>query len=348
MAEEKFRQNNFDFLRFFFAFIVVVGHLIELSKVPSIQFLQPYFNAYVSVTGFFCISGFLITRSYLNTSSLRRFFTKRAGRLLPAYIFVVLACALLLQFLSVLPAKDYFSNPQFFKYLFANLSFLNFIEPCLPGIFIREGYHCAVNGALWTLKIEVSFYLFVPIFLYYVEKTKRKLPVLLIVYLLAILYRNGLNHLADTTGNANYLFISRQLPGFMSYFVSGIALHYFYEILIKHKSSVFLIGLVLFSIDKFIPYEIFAPLGLSFMIFSFAYSSKKFNNFGKYGDISYGIYIFHFPIIQIAVNMNLFEKYNPILVGFLTIAFILAVGFASWHLLEKRWIMKSRKVKRAV
>lgn len=340
MAEEKFRQNNFDFLRFFFAFIVVIGHLIELSKVPNIQFLQPYFNAYVSVTGFFCISGFLITRSYINTSSLSKFFSKRAGRLLPAYIFVVFASALLLHFVSVLPAKDYFSNTQLYKYLLANLSFLNFIEPCLPGVFISDGYHCAVNGALWTLKIEVSFYLIVPLFLYFVEKTNRKFAVLFIVYLLAVLYRNGLNHLAETTGNVNYLFISRQLPGFMSYFVSGIALHYFYEILIKHKTTVFLIGLVLFSIDKFIPFEIFAPIGLSFMIFTFAYSLKKLNNFGKYGDISFGIYIFHFPLIQLAVHLNLFEKYNPILVGILTITVVLAAGFASWHLLEKRWIIK--------
>lgn len=335
MNKEHFRQNNFDFLRFSLAFIVVIGHLIILSKSPQLQSLRFFFNTYISVTGFFCISGFLITRSFLFSPSLKIYLKKRMARLLPAYVLVILLCVTFLSCISSYSFNEYFFNPQLYKYLLANLSFLNFIEPCLPGVFSSNAM-CAINGSLWTLKIEVAFYLFIPVLLYFVQKIKRKYVFFLVMYIVSVVYRNGLNYFADVSDNPLYTMLSHQLPGFLSYFICGVALHYYHNAFIKHKNILFLIGVILFFADKVIHFEVFAPLGLSLMIFAFAFSFKKLNNFGKYGDISYGIYIFHFPLIQLAVHFGLFERYNPFLVAFCILAAVIILGLLSWHLVEKK------------
>ena len=67
------RDNCFDFLRFIFAFNVVLGHLTVIALFPQLQQYHFLFNTYLSVTGFFVISGFLIAQSY-ERSSLKSYF----------------------------------------------------------------------------------------------------------------------------------------------------------------------------------------------------------------------------------------------------------------------------------
>ena len=333
------QNNNFDFLRFYFAFIVVVGHTIVLSNAEQLQLLRPYFNTYISVTGFFCISGFLIARSFLNSGSLKDYLKKRAARLLPAYVLVILLCVFFLSFFSTYSFREYFFHPQLYKYLAANLTFANFIQPCLPGVFLEEGMGCAVNGALWTIKVEVAFYLFIPILLFFAGKIKRKYILFIAVYLLSVLYKEGLSYLYDVSGNEFYAVFARQLPGFLSYFICGVALHYYHSVFIKHKYKLFVLGLVLFFFaDKIFHIELFTPVGLALMIFTFAFSLKQLNSFGKFGDFSYGIYIFHCPIINTVTYLGFFNTYNPFIVAGIVILIVLLVGFLSWNLVEKHFL----------
>ena len=339
------KQNNFNFLRFYFAFIVVIGHLIEISHIKSIQQFAPYFSTYISVTGFFCISGFLISRSYLNTQNLINYLKKRAARLLPAYLFIILTCAFFLSLLSRYSFLEYFSHPLFFKYLVANLTFLNFIQPCLPGVFLNDASSCAVNGALWTLKIEVGFYLIIPILLYITKKIRLKHLLFISIYLLSVIYRNLFEYLSDLNGIEYYSIIARQLPGFMSYFVCGIALYFYFEFFIRNKNIFVLFSIIIFILERKIGVEILTPLALSIIVFFVAFSFKRLNNFAKHGDISYGIYIFHYPIMKIASDFGFFERFNPVLVSVVIILFILLAGYTSWHLLEKQFLKRSNSTR---
>lgn len=336
------KQNNFDFLRFLFAFIVVIGHLIEFSGVEVLRFYAHYFNTYFSITGFFIISGFLITGSYLRTSSVKRYFTKRAARLLPAYILVVVLSVPFFSFMSNLPFNQYFSDSQLYKYLFANLTFLNFLQPCLPGVFNSSLFDCSINPALWTLKIEVSFYFVVPLLIYIVKKIRSgKYVFFLLIYFLSIIYKYFFVHLNDSTGNNFYIMLSRQLPGAMMYFVSGMALYYYYfDTFHKYKWWLLLPSIVILLIEKHFSLEIFTPIAFSIVIFVIAFSFKFLNNFGKYGDISYGIYIFHSPILKTFVYFGIFEIFNPYLSVLFLVLIVILIGFLSWHFLEKKWLYK--------
>ena len=199
---------------------------------------------------------------------------------------------------------------------------------------------CSVNGALWTLKVEVAFYVLVPVLLWLVGKVKRKYVLFVLIYVLSIAYRSGLGELASATGNHYWTVLARQLPGFMSYFVCGMALHYYFDFFIKRKWHFLVIGLLVFVLERHIGLEVFTPLAFASMIFAVAYSFRGLNNFGKYVDISYGIYIYHCPLIKLADDFGLFERYNPYWVAAGIIVLVLMLGFLSWHLLEKRFLKR--------
>ncbi|MGG7468393.1 acyltransferase family protein [Chryseobacterium arthrosphaerae] len=320
-------KNNFDFIRVLLAFIVFVGHLGALSQSQQLHILT-YSPVEVAVFSFFIVSGFLIARSYERSSSLKSYAKKRFNRIVPAYLLVVFLCALLLSLVSTLPFSEYFGNTQVYKYLFWNSLFMNFKAPWLPGVFGNQ----AVNGALWTLKIEMCFYIAVPlIFLFFGKNNKYRNTSLIILYFLSLIFLNYF----EMTGRAA---ISRQLPGSLCYFIGGMLLYFNFDKFIQHKNTLFIIAMITVWIDLIFNIKLFSPMMISIIVLYIAYSFKFLNNFGKYGDFTYGIYIFHFPIIRVFQTLGLFEDYNPYVMSLVCMLTVIGVGIASWHFYEKRFL----------
>lgn len=334
------RDNCFDFLRFIFAFNVVLGHLTVIALFPQLQQYHFLFNTYLSVTGFFVISGFLIAQSY-ERSSLKSYFIKRAKRLLPAYLFLIIGGALGLVLLSDLPAKEYYTSVDFWEYLGANLSFMNFLHPWLPGVFnsplINDN---AVNPSLWTLKIEVGFYLIIPLLFIWFRKTEKRWLALLIIYVCAALYQNGLYYLSLYTDKDIYAFFARQLPGMMTYFAVGMAAYLYKDLFLRYKNHLLLPAIVVMVIEHHFALEILTPLAWGIIVLWAAYSLKALNNFAKYGDISYGIYIYHGMLLKILLTVGCFTTLGIIPASLLYIGLVVVVGLASWHLLENRFLKR--------
>jgi peptidoglycan/LPS O-acetylase OafA/YrhL len=333
-------KNNFDFLRFLFAFIVVICHISILSGRPELLFIQKYFNTSIAVSSFFIISGFLVTQSYNNTDNLRKYFGKRARRLLPAYIIVIFLCAILFSFISEMGVKNYFMDIKLYRYLIFNFLFLNFLEPGLPGVF-SEHYTTAINGALWTIKVEVSFYILVPLLVYLLFKTQKKYIVLIAIYVLSVLYQYIVHYLYETTNLNIYKILEYQLPGNMTYFACGMFGYYYKSVLLQNIKKLIIPAIVIYFVESYFGFCILQPATLAIIIFFVAYNFKFLNNFGKYGDFSYGIYIFHFPLIQLAIFFGLFSLVPPTVVFSILCFGVITVGFASWHLIEKRFLHRS-------
>jgi peptidoglycan/LPS O-acetylase OafA/YrhL len=335
----KININNFDFLRVVFAFTVAFAHLIELSDLEILKPFKVFFNTRLAIDGFFIVSGFLIAKSYENSTTIKDYIIRRAKRIIPAYAVVILVSAFFLSAISTYSLSEYFSNIQFWKYLTANLSFQNYLEPCLPGVFETNKF-CAVNGALWTIKLEEAFYLLVPVFYWLVRVKKFNFYVLIIiVYLLSVTYYMYFLSID------NYR-IAKQLPGALAFFGTGIVFYKNFSLLQKWKDYIIIPCLIIFFLEHYIlKTQLLKPVAFGFMVFYVAYSFRFLNNFGKYGDFTYGIYIYHFPLIQLFVYLGLFNKYPPVLICVFVLMLTLLLAILSWYLIEIPYLSKNRRLR---
>ena len=324
--------NNFDLLRFVFAFIVFFEHSGALSSMPELKFTQ-YLSASMAAKSFFVVSGFLIFMSYERSSNLKKYISNRIRRIYPGYLFVIFSWAFTGALLSSLDFRDYF-NIDWLKYVFYNTLFLNFLKPDLPGLF-QDNILSEVNGALWTLKVEIMFYISVPLIVMAIRKYGVS-PILLSIYFLSFSYQFLINlwggFLAEELG--------RQLPGQLVYFISGAAGYYYKDLFKKYYLFLITIASLFFIIPFFGNLSFFEPIFLAIIILYLSLIFPYVGNFTKYGDFSYGVYILHFPILQTLVQSGLFRS-SPYLAFFLALVFVLVGAFLLWHLVEKHFLKKS-------
>jgi peptidoglycan/LPS O-acetylase OafA/YrhL len=331
-------KNCFDFLRFFFAANILLAHLWELSQNSNLAFLSHFSNSIIAIKGFFVISGFLVAKSFVNTPSLKDYFIKRAKRILPAYVVLVVLSVLIFAFFSSHDFADYFSDINTYKYLGWNLVFMNFMQPCLPGLF-EGNLLCAVNGALWTLKVEEGFYIVLPLIFYAIKKTRRPFLVLASLYVLSLFYWFVMD------SYLNQPLLAKQLPGYLSYFVTGIFLFLNFDFVMKYKKTILMFSVLVLVSYYFSNFQtdVFYPAAFGCIVIIAAYNLRFLNNFGKYGDFTYGLYIYHFPIIQLFRQYNLFERYNPFAMAIVVILITLFFAVLSWFLIERRFLDRFKK-----
>jgi peptidoglycan/LPS O-acetylase OafA/YrhL len=320
----RLKKNNFDLLRLLFAAIVCVVHAHELSGASELGLVARFLSSQLAVKAFFVVSGFLIFMSFERSATLSSYFSKRLRRIYPAYFVVVMLCAVLLVLVSSAAPADYFSA-TWLRYVAANLGFLNFLQPALPGVFEANALP-AVNGALWTLKIEVMFYCCVPVIVWLCRKIS-VLPVLAFCYVASVLYF----YLVAPYNTE----LARQLPGQLSYFIAG-AFFYYYLACFERYVALFVAAAIVLLLIRLPPFEPFALAAIVIFLALYGYVG----NFGKYGDFSYGFYILHFPIIQLYLGAGWFDG-RPWTFLCAVMATTALGAVALWHLVEKRFLART-------
>lgn len=169
-------------------------------------------TGYQMVDMMILLSGFCLFLPYARNkimgeplSKLGKFYKKRAARILPSYWF----CILVILFLFALPLKEYGSSEHMWKDLLSHLTFTH--------TYVQEGCELTkLNGALWTLAIEVQFYCIFP----FLAKCFCKKPIVTysVMVLLSQLYiYNGAMEHVDQIGK--WL---NQLPAFLGVYANGM------------------------------------------------------------------------------------------------------------------------------
>lgn len=328
-------RNNFDLLRLIFAGTVCLVHAHELSGFQQLGWIASVLSSAVAVKAFFVVSGFLIFMSFERSKSLASYASKRIRRIYPAYFAVVMLCAVGLVAVSSKNIGDYFSY-AWIKYVVTNLVFLNFLQPTLPSVFDSNNLE-AVNGALWTLKIEAMFYLTVPLLVFLFRRFSH-LPVLALVYCSSVAYAGLLATVAERTGSGIYVELGRQLPGQLSYFIAGAFIYYFLPLFERHIRYFFVVAALVLAANMIYPLPLLEPFALATVVVFFGLFLYA-GNFGKYGDFSYGVYILHFPIIQLFLHEGWFRG-APWYFLATVILTTTTCAFAMWHLVEKRFLFR--------
>lgn len=328
-----------DLMRYFLALAVFVAHFGELNGF-HFPFIISSFDA---VGGFFALSGFLVYHGFERNRRLTHFIARRAERILPPYLFVVIGAALGLSLISSLPASEYFTDPGFWKYLTANIFFLNWLHPDLPGVFDSTNFaFSAVNGSLWTMKIEWCLYLSVPLVAWTALKLRnRSKPLFLFIIVSSILYRFLFTRLAETNPNPIFIILARQVFGQLSYFYIGALIYSCREWFCRHLAVLALIFIPLFIACRFIPYGdiLLNPFSVSVLVLDFSLVKRSLRWLQHRNNVSYEIYLFHFPVIQTAIALNIPELGLPAAFAFSLASSVLLAIIAhySWLAIRRKW-----------
>ena len=328
--------NSFNEIRLLLAVTVLFAHTSVLASIGEIKWILSWFDSYFAISGFFAISGYLVTQSYLRSNSTKIYYYKRLRRIYPAYFVVIIYCLIIGYISSHYNGSEFFFNHQTIEYLLANLSFLNFLQPELPGSLSKNNI-AALNGSLWTIKVELMLYVCLPLVLISFNRVGIWLTVFLFLifgFCYQVYFTEYFPHrLGDT--------LARQFPGQLPFFVMGSAL----ACTKLPKNFIYLAIIILFVFHWLVLSKImnvhltmiadFVLLPLAVVLIG---KSRYISvGVGRIGDLSYGIYLFHFPTIQIFEYYGLYQM-SPLaaLIGSTGVTIIIA--FFSWHLVEKKFL----------
>jgi peptidoglycan/LPS O-acetylase OafA/YrhL len=322
------RNNNFDCIRFLAAVLVIFSHAYPLTAhkydgefLVSISNNQWSMGA-LAVAIFFIISGFLISQSYERSLNLMTFIKARMLRIIPGLIVAALFGTFIIGTLvTTLPVKEYLTNQNTYHYL--RVIFLFPMQFTLPGVFENSSFNNSINGSLWTIPLEILCYGIVAI-LGFIGLLKYK-KVVLWIFLLSLYAKK-------------YLMVYLYPHSFFDlfpFFAVGMLIYSYKDKIVLNKWNAMLSFFMIIISLKFGGFvEIFTIFG-AYLIFYFAYNKKiKLSEFSKYGDFSYGIYVYAFPIQQTVTYFNGIEisVFMNIVVS---LPITLIIAFFSWHLIEK-------------
>ncbi len=323
------RDNNFDALRLAAAVSVVLTHAFllgedRLGPDPLMQLTGGQCSLGVAgVFVFFTISGFLVTQSFETTGRVAPFLAKRALRIYPG----LAACLLVLAFavgpvVSSLPLGAYFAETGSYRFVVQNLSLFSGL-PGLPGVnFTGLGNGWVVDGPLWSLPCEVLMYLMV---------AGLGAAGLLRGPVLAALFAAGIAAVALDTASSDLLVGSA--AWLLPFFAAGMALYRFRALpLLRLPYAAAALGALALAarFGGFIP--VFAACG-SYLVIYLAFAGRRSFRAARFGDLSYGIYIYGWPVEQLAARA-LGGAAPWWQVFALALPLSAAAAFVSWRLVE--------------
>lgn len=313
-------DNCFDAIRWILAFSLLCFHFSRACDEPL---FWPITGKEI-VEGFFILSGFLTYHSFCIKSNIKLYFKKRIKRILPAYTFTIVCCIIIGILFTNLPIKDFFKSPETLYYIFANITFANFIHPTLPEVFTNQKIP-VINASLWTMKIEILFYLLLPLIILLIKRFK-PLVTLITCYILSAGYDLVFIYLYRITGNDIYETLRHQIGGQFIFFFSGMIIYQLFNFIMRYKIIIIIGSSILFIASYFTIYlRYIEPLCYASILIIIAYSLTPLNKFSRLPQLTYEIYLLHFPIFQslIALNMLHYGFFFTFILGIL-LTFLLA------------------------
>ncbi|OPY27696.1 MAG: Acyltransferase family protein [Methanocella sp. PtaU1.Bin125] len=349
-------SNNFDFLRLIGAILVIFYTSFGVQGLgaqdPLLQLTNGVFHTgSLGVAIFFIISGYLITKSWDKRRNILRFAWARFLRLVPALAGVALITVFIIGPLTTRQGLwDYLTSGMTWGYF----SIVSVFFPAyqLPGVF-ADHFTDRVNGALWTLPIESTMYLIVLIAGAAGILNKKHLATFLTISVLGLyLYINiPVVNIMVPIASQNFIYmlqyyINSLAPFYPLCFLMG-SVFYLNRDKIKFDFRIVLLAVLAWVLSMQIPELMLLSslICLPYIVLGTAFASIPFiNRIGKRGDISYGLYIYHYPVQQTLLS---FAGLDPLKLFIATFIIAGPLAWLSWHLVERRALdMKDIDLKR--
>lgn len=333
------RYRNFDTLRLVLAASVVFSHSFLLadgseSREPFVQALGPgNIAGLYGVFGFLVISGFLVTRSFRTRASWWSYLASRCLRILPALWVVTVLCAVVLgPIVTTRSLGEYVGDAGLREFILWTSTLLNSGSVGLPGVdFSGSDTGRVVIGTLWTLLPEFICYLLV--FAAGLTGLLR-LPFAMVAVAVGIWTHSA--HPGALYG-VGYLGV---------FFAAGAVLHFVHER--RRPGHVTLAACVVglgVCVAMGAAHEGFAVFGAVLLVQLGTSDRISLGDGARFGDLSYGIYLYGWPVQQLLVwAFDGQLAWWSLFAASLTIS--VALAWCSWHAVERHAIALGQRLRR--
>lgn len=338
-----FRENSLDMIRLLAATQVAVLHTFEFI-MPSGHTEGIFFQLlrlFPGVPIFFFVSGYLISKSYEKNPSISAYSKNRILRLYPALI-VCVAVNLIMVWSTGYFQTTGTDSKDIAALFLTKSTFLQFWNPD----FMRSFGDGVLNGSLWTITVELQFYFILPLFYTLFGKNRQISNTTLLVLISLFLFANRMLFYwqSELSNEVVWKLYRVSFAPWFYMFLTGVLFQRNFELISKYLIKVPTLAMIFayivlsiiltdngFSTGNAVSpflFVVIAPL-----VFRIAYfMPAKINAVMKGNDISYGIYIWHMPIVNQMIYLGFNEHPWQIAVSIL-ISVMLAV--LSWLLIEK-------------
>lgn len=333
------QANNFDAIRILAALAVLVSHQFALTGRAEPAVWGADTLGGLGVLVFFSISGYLVAQSWASDPKLWRFAARRLLRIWPGYaVALLLAMFALGPAVSTLGWQAYTEHPHLARYV-GNFWFDLFDQ--LPLQFTGNAHPYAINGSLWTIPLELGCYaILAALGLLGLLRAPRWLAAATGLGMAAFTLSGGTNgRLAEHFGAAS---TPVYLAWFGLYFFAGASLQrlgWLREPPQRRRVALWALGLGVASLlvtrNAYLALWLALPAGVLAMGLS---SWPLLRHAGRFGDISYGLYIYAFPVQQTTLWLTR-EHLGPWASLLLAVLVTVGLAFLSWHLVEK-WALR--------
>ena len=339
-------SNNFDAVRLAAALLVAYCHAYALAGGPGdpvSTLVALGYGGTLAVAVFFVLSGFLIARS-AERSALSGYLAARALRILPA-----LALATVFEAFVLGPLFFEGNVPWYLRniapgHLWNMLVFGE--DPYLAGVFAHNPVPF-VNGALWSLPIEALLYLLLPFLL--IAASGRRWVVLALWAACVAAERAAVSYgLADDAPGALLFNQVRVYPALQmaSYYLAGVVLWLFRDRVPFDRGMAWSCALLLFAVRGGIAAPLVLKLCLPYLVLYIGMAGTVGTRLkSRIGDWSYGIYVFHFPVLGavVALGGQALPGQAVFLYG---IPVVLGLAAVSWHVVEAPALRVRQRLRR--
>ncbi|WP_231461815.1 acyltransferase [Pedobacter sp. Leaf132] len=335
------KDNAIGFIRLILAVFVIVQHsYVLLGSVDPLSRIGLISFGALGVNGFFILSGFLITSSWLNSTSITNYVWRRILRIFPAFLVCLLVTAFIITpLIIILKGQSLSQNilSQMLGYIFRN-ALLIINQPDIANLTaqLREK---SLNGSLWTLSWEFLFYILLAIGGIFGVLSKRKW--VLIIFTLFYIACYWIDECKCTFflkfyTNANVAILPY-------YFLVG-SIGFLFKKHIPDSKILFAICTALWLLDlKYNPHYPLHPFFLLYILLWLT-THLPIKSVERFGDFSYGLYIYHFVVIQ-TILISFSHEFKPIILFLITLPIAFGLAYLSWNLIEKRCMNFKRLVK---
>ncbi len=324
-------DNNFQLLRILAAAAVLLFHCYALTdrwtEEPLWRLAHDQNLGALGVEIFFVVSGFLVTQSWLARRRFDHFVVARVLRIYPALIAATVVTIALAAASSKLPWAGFLAHPQTGDYFWHTALGLD-VRDHLPGAFTANPYPNVVNGSLWTLPIELRFYIVLALAGIIGLLAHRVLWLVAVIAALSALLVWPAYALAllENRGAIVGLLAALFLLGSLAYAWRDI-------LPVSLVAALAALALIAWNPGGYPRGALFAPL-LTYVVLVAAYHPRlRLRAFNRLGDYSYGLYVYSFPIQQTVVERVVGIAPLALFAWALPLALVAAI--VSWHALEQ-------------